>query len=67
MHMLALWLLIIGGLNWLVLALFNWDLSALVGGMDSVVAKIIYVLVGLAALYEIFMGKGGKTDGQPGV
>ncbi|PIR87453.1 MAG: DUF378 domain-containing protein [Candidatus Harrisonbacteria bacterium CG10_big_fil_rev_8_21_14_0_10_49_15] len=57
MHIAAFILLIVGGLNWLLLALFNWEVGSLVGGMDSVVAKIIYVLVGLAALYEIFTHK----------
>lgn len=44
-------LLIIGGLNWLLVGLFEWDLvGGLFGGMDSVIAKIVYILVGLAAL-----------------
>ena len=53
MHMIAFILLIVGGLNWLAVGLFNWDISALLGGMDSAVSKIIYVLVGLSAIYEV--------------
>ena len=53
-HSITFILLVIGGLNWLVLALFNWEVGDLFGGMHSVVAKIIYILVGLSALYEIF-------------
>lgn len=72
-HMIAFWLLVIGGLNWLVFALFNWDIGELLGGMDSVVAKIIYVVVGLAALYEAFTHgsrckecRGEMMDSKPG-
>lgn len=57
LHMTAFILLIIGGLNWLLLGLFNWEIGSLLGGMDSVVSKIVYVLVGLAALYELFTHK----------
>ena len=52
---IAWWLLIIGGLNWGVYALFKKDIFGLLGiGMDSSVAKVVYILVGLAALYRLF-------------
>ena len=57
LHMIAWILVIIGGLNWLVFGLFGWDVGHLFGGMDAMVSKIIYVLVGLAALYELFTHK----------
>jgi len=41
LHKLAHILLIIGGLNWLLIGLFNWGVADLVG-MD--VAKIIYII-----------------------
>ncbi|MDL4842302.1 DUF378 domain-containing protein [Aquibacillus rhizosphaerae] len=54
LDLVALILLIIGGLNWLLVGLFEWDLvGGLFGGMDSVLAKIVYILVGLAAIYCI--------------
>ncbi len=54
-HMVAFILLVIGGLNWLLVA-FGWNLvSALFG--SSVVAQLIYILVGLSALWEIFTHK----------
>ncbi|MBI2607368.1 MAG: DUF378 domain-containing protein [Candidatus Doudnabacteria bacterium] len=52
LHLLTFTLLVIGGLNWLLLALFNWEVGSLFGGMDAVVSKIIYILVGLSAIYE---------------
>jgi uncharacterized membrane protein YuzA (DUF378 family) len=51
-HMIAFILLVIGGLNWLLVGLFNWDISALLGGMGAPLAKLIYILVGLSAVYE---------------
>ena len=57
LHIVSFILLVIGGLNWLVLALFNWEIGQLFGGMDAGVSTVIYVLVGLAALYEIFTHK----------
>jgi len=50
LHKIALVLLIIGGLNWLLTA-FGWNVVAYLG---DVVAKIVYVLVGLSAIFEIF-------------
>lgn len=52
-HLIAFILLVVGGLNWLLVGLFDWDISALFGGMSSLVAKVIYILVGLSAIYEI--------------
>ncbi|MHB1296834.1 MAG: DUF378 domain-containing protein [Anaerolineae bacterium] len=50
----ALILLIIGGLNWLLVGLFSFDLVAAIFGELSVLSRIIYILVGLAALYTIW-------------
>ena len=47
---LALALAIIGGLNWGVIGLFNFDLVAFIcGGSGTWLARIIYAIVGLAA------------------
>jgi uncharacterized membrane protein YuzA (DUF378 family) len=57
LHKITWILVIIGGLNWLVFALFNWDVGQLFGGMDATISKVIYVLVGLSALVELFSHK----------
>lgn len=57
LHVAAFILLIIGGLNWLLLALTGWEVGQVLGGMNSVGAKTVYVLVGLAALFEVFTHK----------
>ena len=51
---IALTLAIIGGLNWGSIGLFGFDLVAfLFGGQASVMSRIVYGLVGLAALWCI--------------
>jgi len=45
-------LLVIGGLNWLLVGLFGWDIGQIFGGQMALVSKIIYILVGLSAIYE---------------
>lgn len=46
-------LLIIGGLNWGLIGLFQVNLVNMVFGNMEAISRIIYVLVGLAALYKI--------------
>jgi len=67
MHKVSFILLVIGGLNWLVLAIFNWEIGSLFGGMDQTLSKIIYILVGLATLYEIFTHKARCKDCDRGM
>jgi len=52
-HHIAFVLLVIGGLNWLLVGLFTWDVGALFGGQSALVSRLIYILVGLAALFEV--------------
>ncbi|EGP5073356.1 DUF378 domain-containing protein, partial [Enterococcus faecium] len=41
---IALTLLIVGGLNWLLVGLFEFDLVAMIaGGSTTIFAKIIYI------------------------
>lgn len=51
---IALILAIIGGINWGSVGIFRFDLVAwLFGGQTSSVSRIVYTLVGLAALWCI--------------
>lgn len=51
---IALALLIIGGINWGIFGLFEFDLVAWIcGGAYTLAARIIYTLVGLCALWCI--------------
>ena len=56
MDKLALTLLIIGGVKWGLVGIFEFDLVAwLFGGQTSVISRIVYVLVALAAIWAIPM------------
>lgn len=53
MQKAAHWLLVIGGLNWLLVGLFGWDIGELFGGQTALISRIVYVLVGLSALVAL--------------
>jgi len=44
-------LLVIGGLNWGLVGIFNFDIVAAIFGSMSVISRIVYLLVGISALY----------------
>ena len=46
-------LLVIGGLNWGLVGVFNFDLVAAIFGDMSSISRIVYTLVGLSAVYDI--------------
>jgi len=48
---IAIVLVIVGGLNWALVGLFNFDLVAVIFGSMSLLSRIVYDLVGLAAIY----------------
>ncbi|MBE6701272.1 MAG: DUF378 domain-containing protein [Ruminococcaceae bacterium] len=51
---LALIILIIGGINWGSVGLFNFDIvSFIFGGSDQIITRIIFMLVGISALWSI--------------
>lgn len=51
---IALVLVIVGALNWLLVGLFQFDLVAsLFGGMDTVLSRAVYTLVGVAGIWCI--------------
>ena len=51
---IALWLLIIGGLNWGLVGLFEFDLVAAIFGPLSSFSRSIDILVGLSAIWLIY-------------
>lgn len=51
---IALIISIIGGLNWGLVGIFQFDLVAFIcGGQTGIISRIIYILVGLAAIWCI--------------
>ena len=51
----AMVLLIVGGLNWGLVGLFDIDVVARILGVMSTASRSVYILVGLASLYSIYL------------
>lgn len=52
-NIITLVLLIVGGLNWGLVGLFDFDLVATLFGEMSALSRIVYILVGVSALWQI--------------
>ena len=57
LHIVTFLLLVVGGLNWLLVGLFGWEIGSVFGGQMAAISRIIYVLVGLSAIYEVAIHK----------
>jgi uncharacterized membrane protein YuzA (DUF378 family) len=53
LNIIALILILVGGLNWGLVGFFDYNLVDAIFGTGSVAARVIYDLVGVAALYKI--------------
>ncbi len=57
LHTLAFVLVIVGALNWGLVGLFNFNLvSSLLGSVPGL-EKVVYILVGAAAVYKVALCK----------
>jgi uncharacterized membrane protein YuzA (DUF378 family) len=63
---IAMALLIIGGLNWALVGLADVDLVASLFGAGSPATRLVYVLVGIAALYSIWTAMKMARSRYPG-
>ena len=52
-NILTLVLVIVGGLNWGLVGLFGFDLVAAIFGAGSMLSRLVYILVGLSAAWQI--------------
>ncbi len=50
-------LLVVGGLNWGLVGLFQFDLVAAIFGASSALSSVVYVAVGLGAIYQAVQWK----------
>lgn len=51
----AVILIIVGALNWGLVGAFNFNLVTTLFGDTTMITRVIYMLIGLAGLYKIFM------------
>lgn len=54
LDVIAAVLLVIGGLNWFLVGAFEFDLVQFIFGSIPSIKKAVYIVVGLAAFYQIF-------------
>lgn len=47
-------LLVVGGLNWGLVGFFKYNLVDKIFGVESGAARVVYALVGLAAVYGVY-------------
>lgn len=57
LHIVAFILVIVGGVNWLLVGLIGWDIGQLFGGQAEMISRVVYVLVGVSALWLLFTHK----------
>lgn len=55
-------LLIVGGVNWGLVGLFDFDLVAYLFGAQTGLSRVVYTLVGLSALYAIYLCSKMSSD-----
>src|SRR6476469_1409042 len=58
---LSILLLIVGGLNWGLVGLFGIDVVASIFGPGSMISRVIYIAVGVAALWGFALTRLGPT------
>lgn len=61
MNMVASVLVIVGGLNWGLVGIFDFNLVEALFGEGSGLSRVVYALVGLAAVYLLVMLPGKYT------
>ena len=63
LNLVTLALVIIGGINWGLVGIAQFDLvAAIFGGQNALLARVVYVLVGLSAIWQILpLVRGGQV------
>lgn len=66
LNLVTLMLIIVGGFNWLLVGLFQFDLvAAMFGGQDATLSRVVYVLVGLSAIWQLVPFMKALSIGEP--
>lgn len=64
-NIITLLLLIIGGINWLLVGVAQIDfVSELFGGQSAPLARLVYVLVGLSAIWQLIPLARSFSEGE---
>jgi uncharacterized membrane protein YuzA (DUF378 family) len=63
-NLITLFLLIVGGLNWGLVGLFDFDLVAALFGEMSTLSRLVYILVGVSAVWQLIPLVRGFSEGE---
>lgn len=63
-NQITLLLVIVGGLNWGLVGAANFNLVAAIFGDNSALSRLIYILVGLSALWQLVPFFKGFSEGE---
>ena len=64
-NLVTLLLVIVGGLNWGLVGLFSFDLVAAIFGSGSLLARVVYILVGASAAWQLVPFTKAITADEP--
>jgi uncharacterized membrane protein YuzA (DUF378 family) len=64
-NIVTLLLVIVGGLNWGLVGLFDFDLVATIFGAGSLLSRVVYILVGASALWQLVPLSSALRSGEP--
>lgn len=67
LNLITLLLVIVGGINWGLVGAFQFDLvAAIFGGQDALLARLVYVAVGLSAVWQVVaLTRGAAMEQAP--
>lgn len=54
------WVLVVGALNWGLVGLLNLNVVEMLLGSGSLLTRVVYVVVGLAGVWKLYMMTMGK-------
>jgi uncharacterized membrane protein YuzA (DUF378 family) len=63
-NVIALILILIGGLNWGLVGFFDYNLVDMIFGEASTASRVVYAVVGLAAVYKLVVAIGVRAMGS---
>ena len=64
-NLITLVLVIVGGVNWGLVGLFNFDLVAMILGAGTWPTRIVYMVVGVSALWQLVPLSQAITTDEP--
>jgi uncharacterized protein len=67
LNLITLVLVIVGGLNWGLVGLFDFNLVAAIFGAGSFLSRLIYILVGLSAIWQLVPLTSAMREGEASV